>query len=100
MEERTNSSAKSILSVVSVTAFLLLIPLVAMQFTEEVNWDLFDFLIMGGLLSGIGFTYVFGVRKIRTTKNRVVFGVVLAMVFFIIWAELAVGVLGTPFAGQ
>lgn len=100
MEERTNSNAKSILSAVLAPAFLLLIPLVAMQSTDEVNWGLFDFLIMGILLLGISFTYVFVARKIRATKTRVVFGVVLAMVFFIIWAELAVGVFGAPFAGQ
>ena len=38
-------------------ALLLMIPLVAMHFTDELDWDLFDFVIMGCLLFGCGLTY-------------------------------------------
>ena len=33
----------------SVAALLLLLPLVAMQFTDEVNWSLADFVVFGAL---------------------------------------------------
>jgi hypothetical protein len=36
------------------TAFVLLLPLVAMQFTDEVNWGVADFVIAGVLLGGTG----------------------------------------------
>jgi len=33
---------------------ILLIPLIAMQLTNEVNWSLFDFIIMGAMLTITG----------------------------------------------
>ena len=36
------------------TAFILLLPLVAMQITDEVEWGLFDFVFAGVLLGGAG----------------------------------------------
>lgn len=33
--------------ILSAAAILLLIPLIAMQFTNEVDWNAFDFAIMG-----------------------------------------------------
>ena len=47
----------SIVSLALKVVFILLVPLVAMQFTDEVNWDFADFVIMGALLFGVGFTY-------------------------------------------
>lgn len=40
------------LLIVLVTATLLLIPLIAMQFTEEVNWNFAYFIVAGALLMG------------------------------------------------
>lgn len=91
---------KSILTVFLVTGLLLLIPLVAMLFTNEVDWDETDFLVMGVLMSTIGLLFVAGSRMVKTRAQRAVVGVLLFLVFFFTWAELAVGVFGTPFAGS
>ncbi|MUP46472.1 hypothetical protein E0K83_12060 [Gramella sp. BOM4] len=89
-----------ILAVLLIVAALLLIPFIAMQFSDDVDWSAFDFLIMGILLSGTGLLIEFVLRKVSNPKNRIIIcGIVLA-VFFLIWAELAVGVFGTPFAGS
>lgn len=79
---------------------LLLIPLIAMQFTNEVDWDIFDFVIMGVLLSGTGFLCELVLRRVKDTLNRIIICGVVLFVFFLIWAELAVGVFGSPFAGS
>ncbi|MEL7185359.1 MAG: hypothetical protein AAFN50_02845 [Pseudomonadota bacterium] len=73
------------------TVLLLLIPLIAMQFTSEVNWSRADFAIMGVLLFGFGSAFVLIARKVQR-KRRLVVGVVLAVLFLWLWAELAVGV--------
>jgi hypothetical protein len=82
------------------TALALLIPAIAMQFTDEVVWTLSDFVVAGSLLFGSSLIYVVGTRKIRSTKSRLVVGLIVAAVLLVVWAELAVGVFGTPFAGS
>lgn len=78
---------------------ILAIPLVAMQFTQEVSWSLSDFLVFGGLLAIIGFTYEFGIRRLKSSTKRALMTLALIAVFLLIWAELAVGILGTSLAG-
>lgn len=99
-ENNISMRHKNILIIALVTAFILLIPLVAMQFTDEVNWGLNDFIIIGALLFSTGLVYELIVKKIRNTSYRTIAGIVLAAALFLIWAELAVGVFGTPFAGS
>ena len=86
--------------VVLVTAFILTIPLVAMQFSDEVDWKPYDFAIAGALLISTGITYDLVTRKLRKTTHRVVLSIVLAAALLLVWAELAVGVLGTPLSGS
>lgn len=77
-----------------------MVPLVAMQFTKEVNWTLSDFLIMGILLFATVFTIDFVLKKVKTFKSRLilVFGILALLI--LIWAELAVGIFGSPIAGS
>ena len=94
------SRNKNIIIIALATILILMIPMVAMQFTDEVDWSPADFVIMGVLLFSTGLTFELVSRKIRTTANRVVFGIILATLFLLIWAELAVGVFGSPLAGS
>ena len=79
---------------------LLLIPIVAMQFTSEVNWSLFDFLVTGTLLLSVGLVLELVLRKVRKNSHRLLLVVGVVLAFLLIWVELAVGVFGTPFAGS
>ena len=80
--------------------FLLLIPLIAMKFTNEVNWTLFDFVVAGFLLLGTGLIFDLVIRKIKNIKFRIAISVVLLIVLLLIWAEFAVGIFGTPLSGN
>ena len=79
---------------------LLLVPFIAMQFSSEVQWTGFDFLVAGILLLAAGLTLELILRKAATTRQRIILGIALLIVFLLVWAELAVGVFGTPFAGS
>lgn len=84
----------------SVAGILLSIPFFAMQFTKEVDWTFSDFLIGGVLLFSLAFGIDFTLRKVKTLKNRILIALAIFIVFALIWAELAVGIFGTPFAGS
>ena len=83
-----------------VVILLLTIPLIAMQFTDEVEWSPSDFMIMGLLLSVTGFTGVLISKKVNSYSHRVLLLVIFAIIFLLIWAELAVGIFGSQFAGN
>lgn len=92
-----NKRLKIILAIV---AFLLLIPFIAMQFTDEVSWTSIDFIIMGGLLLGTGLLCELAIRKVTKIRHRIALLIAVIAAFLLIWAELAVGIFGTPFAGS
>ena len=91
---------KKILIIISIVALLLLIPLIAMQFTDEVNWTLGDFLVAGCLLFGTGLLIDWVIRAVNNSAYRIIIYVVIVAILLLVWAELAVGILGTPFAGD
>ena len=77
-----------------------MIPLIAMQLTDVVKWFLFDFIIMGAMLSITGLLGEVILKKVKKSKHRLILYITIVMIFFLIWAELAVGIFGTPFAGD
>ncbi len=76
------------------TGLILLIPLIAMQFTSEVNWDETDFIVMGLLIFGAASLFVLIARKVPR-KHRAAIGILCVLGFLYIWAELAVGIFTT-----
>ena len=91
---------KRLLFIIIICILLLLIPLIVMQFTEEVQWAAMDFLVAGILLLGAGLIFDLILRKITNHRSRVTLILLLILVFILIWLELAVGILGTPISGQ
>ncbi len=91
---------KRLFSILLAVPALLLIPFIAMQFTDEVNWGIADFLVMGILLAGTGLMIELVLRKVKKPMHRVALSAAILFVLFLVWAELAVGIFGTPFAGS
>lgn len=79
---------------------VLLVPLVSMLFTDEVDWKIPDYIIVGILLAGVGFAYHLITTGVRSNSRLVVVGIVLAALMILTWIELAVGLFGSPFAGS
>jgi hypothetical protein len=68
--ETSLTAYRSAIRVALVTTAVLLVPLVAMQFTEEVNWSLFDFAFAAALLGGAGFLVGLAVRRPSSIAYR------------------------------
>ncbi len=87
--------SKKILLLAGITLSLLLIPFVAMQFTSGVDWSLFDFVLAGILLFGVGLSYLIFTLKAGSTTYKLAAGLALGSGLFLIWANLAVGLIGS-----
>lgn len=91
---------KRFMGILLIIVVLLCIPLIAMQFTNEVVWSLSDLIIAGILLLGTGIVIEVLARNVKEKRTRIGMIIGTLVVLFLVWTELAVGVFGTPFAGS
>ena len=78
-----------------VAALILLLPLVAMRFTDEVDWDATDFSVMGALLLGACGLYEAAARTTGDLARRAACGIALVAAVLLVWINLAVGIVGS-----
>tara|TARA_A200000113_G_scaffold160610_1_gene145335 strand:+ start:520 stop:801 length:282 start_codon:yes stop_codon:yes gene_type:complete len=79
---------------------LLLIPFVGMQYSNEVKWSLNDFIIMGIILLSFGIIINKIIYRVGAFNKRIILISTLIILFFLLWAELAIGLFNSPFAGS
>ncbi len=83
---------KRLVFIIIFIAILLLIPLIAMQFTNAVQWTSFDFLVAGVLLFSTGLVCELVLRRVKKNKLRFIICLGVIALLTIIWIELAVGI--------
>ena len=71
---------------------LLLAPLVAMRFTDQVRWTPFDFAMAGALLFGAMGAYLLSARMLPKRRQRQAVGAALVGIVLLLWAHGAVGI--------
>ncbi len=79
---------------------LLLFPLLGMLVSTEIKWGVFDFIIMGIFLTAFSLGINQAFKKSKNIKFRIFIVGIIILLFFLVWAELAIGIIGTPFAGN
>lgn len=77
-----------------VAASILLLPFIAMAFTDEVQWSVFDFLVMGAMLAGVGLGLELAART-GDIAYRIAAGLALAASFLLVFINGAVGIIGS-----
>ena len=87
------------IKIVLVALSLLFIPFIAMQFTEQVDWSIGDFLVMAYILYVYSTTINFSLHRLYVSKRSLII-FVIGLLFFLLWAELAVVIFISPFAGS
>lgn len=78
----------------------LLVPLVANQISEQVNWNAMDFIIMGTFLIFSAYWIQKVIKKIKSKSKKVVFISLIMLIFLLLWIEMAVGIFNSPIAGS
>lgn len=86
--------------IVLIVISLLTIPLITMQFTDEVNWSLFDFLLAFFLLTSTGLACSYIFNKIASKTTRFVLIGLLLLILLLVWVELGVGIFESVIAGN
>lgn len=97
---KTNFKNTRLFIFLGAAASLLLIPLIAMQFTNEVSWSAFDFAIASIILLGTVIPVEIILRSVTTKSQRIWMICALLIILLLVWLELAVGIFGTPVAGS
>lgn len=93
-------TTKRTVALYSIAALLLSVPFFAMFFTDEVNWTFFDFVVAGVLLFSTATVIDFILKKPLSIGWRFTLVAGALLILFLIWAELAVGIFGSPIAGS
>lgn len=81
-------------------AVLLCIPLLGNIFSQEFDWSPGDFVIGAVLLFGTAFIIDLIQRIVKNKTHKILLGGAVLILLLLVWAELAVGIFGTPFAGN
>ena len=85
------NTKRYLLVLIFVTAALLLAGIINIV-SDEMNWNLADFIASGLLLSLLGFSIVSLFNTTWSKNKKVVLATVSAIAVLYIWAEFAVGI--------
>ena len=87
-----NSHSSPMLRIAALALWLL--PLIAMQFTDEVNWSVSDFVVFGIMLLAAVLTYERAGRASVGTCYRWAVGIAVLGSFLLVWISLGVSIIG------
>ncbi|APG61712.1 hypothetical protein LPB140_01390 [Sphingorhabdus lutea] len=75
-----------------ILTFILLLPLAAMQFTDQVNWTGFDFFIAASLLFGMAMAIEIAICLIPQKISRYIIVAIIILTALSFWIDGAVGI--------
>lgn len=83
-----------LLAALLVPALLLLVPLIAMRFTDEVKWTGSDFVVAYVVLSSAGLAFRFLFRRATDWTMRTAATAAVGSTLMMTWVNMAVGLVG------
>ncbi len=84
--------SKRISTYILLVIAILSIPLIAMQFTSEVNWTLFDFFMAGFLLITSLTLIEITLLNFKNKTFKITTVLVILFLFLLLWGDLSVGI--------
>jgi len=74
-----------------ITTLVLILATLGNIYVISFNWSILDFLIMGVMVFGGTLIIDIFIKRIKENKYRLIFSLLILLLFIYIWAELAVG---------
>ena len=84
--------SKRIVTYILILFAIVSVPLIAMQFTDEVNWTLFDFFMASFLLITILTLIEITLQNFKNKTFKITTIFVIIVMFLLIWVDLSVGI--------
>lgn len=94
------SAWERLLRLLVIIGAILLIHILAMQFTEEVDWDWADFILAFLMLIVTGGLIELFISRVEPTRYRYMLIALVVLCFLALWMELAVGLFGSTLASD
>ncbi len=91
---------KRLLIIAGIVVLILSIPMTLMLLENNVDWELADFILAGIVLFGVGMTIDYISRKLANHKYKTLIIISIIILLLLLWAELGVGIFGSPIAGD
>ena len=91
---------RTFIKIFGITIVLLLLPFVSSLFNDQIDWDILDYSVMGSMIFTAISLFFYTNRKFKKTKSSYWIEIFILVIFLLLWAELAVGIFNTPFAGS
>ena len=85
---------KNIIRPLLITLLILAVPFLAGLFTDQVAWDLGDFVVAGLLLFGAGLAIEITASRGGAIAYRAAIMMAIATTLLLVWMNLAVGIIG------
>lgn len=84
----------------AVPALLMITAFLGNLFVEGWNWSPFDFAMAAVLLFGTAFFINLVIKSKKPLLTKLMICFIILLLLALVWVELAVGIFGTPFAGN
>ena len=94
MENANRRGVARVMIWIGAIGAILAIPLIAMQFTDEVAWTTFDFIAAGVMLGAAALAYELTTMNKVSLAYRAAVALAVGTAFMLVWVNGAVGVLG------
>ena len=91
---------RTFIKIFGITIVLLLLPFVSSLLNDQIDWDILDYSVMGSMIFTAISLFFYTNRKFKKTKSSYWIEIFILVIFLLLWAELAVGIFNTPFAGS
>jgi len=86
-------SKQAIVWSLALTGAVLVVPLIAMQFTDQVSWKTGDFVVAAAMVLVASLMYFHITQRQRKQTNKLLWGLLIGLLLISVWVVLAIDII-------